>query len=105
VKKRWVGEEAGVARREISRPGIHSSPALPVGSVAVVDVVGHRLLEGVPVGVVGGVDDELADRPGVAFDAVQEADVGRVKIILTLLFSAHWRMSWALCAGRLSAIR
>ena len=41
-----------------------------VRSVAVADVVCHRLGEGVPVGVVGVVDDELADRPEVAFDAV-----------------------------------
>src|ERR1700678_2626983 len=34
-----------------------------VGAVAVLDVVGHRFLERVPIGGVGVVDDELADRP------------------------------------------
>ena len=34
-----------------------------VRAVAVGDVVGHRLGERVPVGVVGVVDDKLADRP------------------------------------------
>src|SRR5215207_3370577 len=48
-----------------------------VRSVAVGDVVGHRLGERVPVGVVGVLDDELADRPEVALDAVQKAGVGR----------------------------
>lgn len=48
-----------------------------VRTVAVVDVVGHRLLGCVPVGVVGVVDDELVDRPEVAFDPVQETGLGR----------------------------
>ena len=52
-------------------------PLVAVGSVAVVDVVGHRLLDGHPVGVVGVVDDELVDRPEVTLDPVQEAGVGR----------------------------
>ncbi len=52
-------------------------PLVAVGSVAVVDVVGHRLLDGHPVGVVGVVDDELVDRPEVTLDPIQEAGVGR----------------------------
>ena len=35
---------------------------IAVGTVAVLDVVSHGLLERVLVGVVGVVDDELADR-------------------------------------------
>jgi hypothetical protein len=46
-----------------------------VGAVAVADVVGHRFGQLVPIGVVGVVDDELADAPEVAFDAVEEAGV------------------------------
>jgi transposase len=40
-----------------------------VGSVAVNDVASKRVREGVPVEVVGVVDDELADRQEVALDA------------------------------------
>src|SRR3954451_23382018 len=47
-----------------------------VRSVAVADVVGHRLGECVPVGVVGVLDHELTDRPEVTLDAIQEAGVG-----------------------------
>src|SRR5277367_1518963 len=47
-----------------------------VGAVAVLDVAGERPGEGVPVEVVGVVDDELADREEVAFDWVQIAGVG-----------------------------
>ncbi len=47
-----------------------------VGAVAVLDVVGHGFGEGVPGGVVGVLDHELADAPEVAFDA-EEARVGR----------------------------
>src|SRR3954470_18525314 len=43
-----------------------------VGAVAVADVVGHGLGQGVPAVVVGVVDDELADAPEVALDAVQK---------------------------------
>src|SRR4051812_49581573 len=47
-----------------------------VRSVAVLDVAGERPGEGVPVEVVGVVDDELADREEVALDGVEVAGVG-----------------------------
>ena len=46
---------------------------IAVWAVAVVDVVGHRFLERVPVGVVGVFDDELADHTEVALDPVRMA--------------------------------
>ncbi len=48
-----------------------------VRAVAVDDVSGERVREGVPVEVVGVLDDELADRQEVALDAVEVARVGR----------------------------
>ncbi len=48
-----------------------------VRPVAVLDVAGQRPGEGVPVDVVGVVDDELADREEVALDGVEVAGVGR----------------------------
>src|SRR5688572_9293355 len=45
-------------------------------SVAVADVAGERPGEGVPVDVVGVVDDELADREEVTLDRVEVAGVG-----------------------------
>jgi hypothetical protein len=57
------------------------------------DVVSHGLLERVPVGVVGVVDDELADRPEVTLDPVQEAGVGWSEHQLDVVVLAHWRMS------------
>ncbi|MDQ3722284.1 MAG: hypothetical protein M3376_04280 [Actinomycetota bacterium] len=48
-----------------------------VRPVAVLDVAGERPGEGVPVDVVGVVDDELADREEVALDGVEVAGVGR----------------------------
>ena len=48
-----------------------------VWAVAVLDVAGQGPGEGVPVDVVGVVDDELADREEVALDGVQIAGVGR----------------------------
>ena len=73
----------GRLRPKPHRSGCDQEPALgleqplvAVGSVAVMDVVGHRLLDGHPVGVVGVVDDELVDRPEVTLDPVQEAGVG-----------------------------
>ena len=48
-----------------------------VFAVAVEDVAGEGVREGVPVEVVGVLDDELADRQEVALDAVQIAGVGR----------------------------
>ena len=75
-------------------------PALGVGealvavwSVAVGDVSGEGQCEGVPVGVVGVLDDELADRQEVAFDAVQEADVGRGGHEFDVVRRARPRMS------------
>jgi hypothetical protein len=50
--------------------------AVAVGSVAVADVGGERMLEGVPVEVVGVVDDELGDRAEMRLDAVEVAGVG-----------------------------
>jgi acetyltransferase-like isoleucine patch superfamily enzyme len=41
-----------------------------VRAVAVGDVAGEGVVEGVPVQVVGVLDDELADRQEVALDAV-----------------------------------
>jgi len=43
-------------------------PAVVVASVAVGDVVSEGALRGVPVGVVGVVEDELLDRAEVALD-------------------------------------
>src|SRR3954469_10822475 len=48
-----------------------------VGAVAVLDVAGQGPGEGVPVEVVGVVDDELGDREEVALDGVEVAGVGR----------------------------
>src|SRR3954470_21091814 len=48
-----------------------------VRSVAMLDVAGERPGKGVPVEVVGVVDDELADREEVALDRVEVARVGR----------------------------
>ncbi len=48
-----------------------------VRPVAVLDVAGQRPGEGVPVDVVGVVDDELCDREEVALDGVEVAGVGR----------------------------
>ncbi|MDX6720550.1 MAG: hypothetical protein QOJ63_2804 [Solirubrobacteraceae bacterium] len=50
-----------------------------VRAVAVGDVAGEREREGVPVAVVGVLDDELADRQEMTFDAVQIAGVGRCR--------------------------
>src|SRR5213594_2905192 len=47
------------------------------GAVAVADVVGERVAEGVPVEVVGVLADELVDRAKGALDAVEVAGVGR----------------------------
>ena len=49
------------------------------------DVAGQRPREGVPVDVVGVVDDELADREEVTFDGVQIAGVGRGGVELDLV--------------------
>ena len=51
-------------------------PAVGVAAVAVGDVVRQCALGGVPVGVVGVVEDELLDRAEVALDPVQVAGVG-----------------------------
>src|SRR4051812_45336561 len=48
-----------------------------VGAVAVLDVPGQRPGEGVPVEVVGVVDDELGDREEVALNGIEVARVGR----------------------------
>ena len=73
-----VAPETVIGQAAMRRSALGFDEALvAVGSVAVVDVVGHGFGEGVPVGVVGVLDDELADRPEVALDAVQEAGVGR----------------------------
>lgn len=48
-----------------------------VRPVAVLDVAGQRPSEGVPVDVVGVVEDELADREEVALIGVEVAGIGR----------------------------
>jgi hypothetical protein len=56
--------------------GFEEADALgAVGAVAVLDVAGQGQREGVPVEVVGVVDDELGDREEVALDGVEVADV------------------------------
>jgi hypothetical protein len=56
--------------------GFEEADALgAVGAVAVLDVPCERPCEGVPVQVVGVVDDELGDREEVAFDGVEVAGV------------------------------
>lgn len=48
-----------------------------VRAVAVADVAREGVVEGVPVQVVGVLDDELADRLEVALDAVEVAGISR----------------------------
>jgi hypothetical protein len=50
--------------------------AVAVGSVAVTEVVGEGVGEGVPVEVVGVVDDKLGEGPEVRLDPVEVAGVG-----------------------------
>ena len=51
--------------------GLEEADALgAVWSVAVLDVAGERPGEGVPVGVVGVVDDEFGDRKEVLLNRV-----------------------------------
>jgi hypothetical protein len=76
-----------------------------VFAVAVGDVVCEGVSEGVPVGVVGVFDDELADRQEVALDPVELAGVGRVATSSMLLASANLRMSGVQLADRLSWIQ
>ena len=71
-----------------------SDPAVMVASVAVGDVVRERLLGGVPVGVVGVVEDELLDRAEVALDPVQIAAVGRGRDELDAVGVVAERLSW-----------
>ena len=59
--------------------------AVVVASVAVGDVVRQGALRGVPVGVVGVVEDELLDRAEVALDPVEVAGVGRGRDQLDLV--------------------
>src|SRR5438046_10513236 len=47
------------------------------GAVAVADVLGERVAEGVPVEVVGVLADELVDRAEGGLDPVEVAGVGR----------------------------
>ena len=47
------------------------------GGVAVLDVAGERVAEGIPVDVVAVLADELVDRAEGALDPVEEARVGR----------------------------
>src|SRR5207244_7342680 len=57
--------------------GFEFAPFALGGAVAVADVVGERVGEGVPVEVVGVLADELVDRAEGALDPVQVAGVGR----------------------------
>ena len=52
--------------------------------------------------MVGVLDDELADRPEVTFDAVEEAGVGRRRDELDVVGCAQARMSLVQCVERLS---
>ena len=47
-----------------------------VRSVTVRNVGRHSPAEGLPVGVVGVLDDELTERPEVALDTIEEARIG-----------------------------
>src|SRR3954447_15415838 len=76
-----------------------------VGAVAVADVVGHGLGQGVPAVVVGVVDDELADAPEVALDAVQRLAQRGVDTSSGVAPAAHSMIAGVLCVERLSAIR
>src|SRR3954451_12889659 len=58
--------------------GLEQADALvAVGPVAVPDVLGQSPGKGVPIDVVGIVDDELLDREEVALDGVEVARVSR----------------------------
>ena len=50
-----------------------------VVAVAVADVAGERVAEGVPVEVVGVGDDELGQRGEVALDRVDQPDPARFR--------------------------
>ena len=76
-----------------------------VRSVAVADVAGERAGEGVPVDVVGVVDDELGDREEVALDRVEVAGVGRGGTSSIRWLAAKARMSGVQLAERLSWIQ
>src|SRR5438445_5416738 len=56
--------------------GFEFAPFAFGGAVAVADVVGERVAEGVPVEVVGVLADELVDRAEGGLDPVEVAGVG-----------------------------
>lgn len=56
--------------------GFELAPLALAGAVAVADVVGERVAEGVPVEVVGVLADEFVDRAEGALDPVEVAGVG-----------------------------
>jgi hypothetical protein len=58
-------------------------------AVAVADVACEREGEGVPVQVVGVLDDELADRQEVTLDPVEVAGVGRCRDQLDVVGSGE----------------
>src|SRR5207244_8927778 len=66
--------------------GFEFAPFAFGGAVAVADVVGERVAEGVPVEVVGVLADELVDRAEGGLDPVEVAGVG--------LGSARARCCW-----------
>jgi hypothetical protein len=82
-----------------------SDAAVAVGAVAVGDVVSDGALGGVPVAVVGVVEDELLDRAEVALDPVEVAGVGGVGTSSIRLAAANARMSGVQFALRLSWIQ
>jgi hypothetical protein len=63
------------------------------GAVAVTDVPGERVPEGVPVEVVGVLADELVDRTEGALDSVEIAGVGRRRDEFDVLTAAQARIS------------
>ena len=60
-----------------------------VWAVAVGDVAGESVGEGVPVDVVGVLDDELADREEVALDGVEVAGIGRCRYRLDVVSASE----------------
>jgi hypothetical protein len=84
--------------------GFGDGEAVAVIAVAVGDVAGQRVREGVAVQVVGVGDDELGERGEMALDGIQVAGVGRCGQQLDVVVVGEPRMSGVQLAERLSWI-
>jgi hypothetical protein len=78
--------------------------AVAVGSGTVTDVVGMGVQEGLPVEVVGVVDNELGDGSEVRLEAVEVADVCGQRDMLDVVVGGASRMAGVQLADRLSWI-